>query len=231
LWHASYLSAGGGGAMRAAIGWRDRSAGVGGRDFWTQTRSEAKADACGVRCVHEQPSRAGACAAVYTRHSSGFTIRASGSGESSFKRMIGKHWTEAPAYQLTPIMIDSSQRCTLECASMAASCLHSQRLKAGRVVWIRQAWSSREVSDACTESECMLHERLARSSVSKRMQPSHPDEAMFSLPSLSSKSTIIRKIFRHIKISAHAWNTKCRWNQKLIAQFYCTLQDEHFEPN
>jgi hypothetical protein len=32
-------------------------------------------------------------------------------------------------------------------------------------------------------------------------------------------------------MSAHIWNTKYRWNQKLITQFYCTLRDEHFEPN
>jgi hypothetical protein len=39
-----------------------------------------------------------------------------------------------------------------------------------------------------------------------------------------------KKISRHIKILAHAWSTKCRWNQKLITQFSCTLWDESFEP-
>jgi hypothetical protein len=39
------------------------------------------------------------------------------------------------------------------------------------------------------------------------------------------------KIPRHIKIPAHAWSTKCRWNQKLITQFCCTLRDEHYEHN
>jgi hypothetical protein len=33
-----------------------------------------------------------------------------------------------------------------------------------------------------------------------------------------------KKIPHHIKISAHAWSTKYRWNQKLIAQFCCTLR-------
>jgi hypothetical protein len=40
-----------------------------------------------------------------------------------------------------------------------------------------------------------------------------------------------KKILRHIKISANAWSTKYWWNQKLIAQFYCTLRDEHFKPS
>jgi hypothetical protein len=43
--------------------------------------------------------------------------------------------------------------------------------------------------------------------------------------------TIKKKIPHHIKISVHIWSTKYRWNQKLIAQFYCTLRDEHFKPN
>jgi hypothetical protein len=40
-----------------------------------------------------------------------------------------------------------------------------------------------------------------------------------------------KKIPRHIKMSANAWSTKYWWNQKLIAQFCCTLRDEHFKPN
>jgi hypothetical protein len=40
-----------------------------------------------------------------------------------------------------------------------------------------------------------------------------------------------KKISHHIKISAHIWSTKCRLNQKLIAQFCCTLRDEYFKPN
>jgi hypothetical protein len=40
-----------------------------------------------------------------------------------------------------------------------------------------------------------------------------------------------KKIPHHIKMSAHVWSTKCRWNKKLIAQFCCTLRDEYFEPN
>jgi hypothetical protein len=32
-------------------------------------------------------------------------------------------------------------------------------------------------------------------------------------------------------MSTHVWSTKCRWNQKLIAQFSYTLRDESFEPN
>jgi hypothetical protein len=35
----------------------------------------------------------------------------------------------------------------------------------------------------------------------------------------------------HIKMPPHIWSTKYRWNKKLIAQFYCTLRDEHFKPN
>ena len=46
------------------------------------------------------------------------------------------------------------------------------------------------------------------------------------------KSTLYKKkIPRHIKFAVHAWSTKCRRNQKLIAQFDCTLRDESFEPN
>jgi hypothetical protein len=40
-----------------------------------------------------------------------------------------------------------------------------------------------------------------------------------------------KKIPHHIKMSAHIWSTKYRWNQKLIAQFCCTLRDEYFKPN
>jgi hypothetical protein len=40
-----------------------------------------------------------------------------------------------------------------------------------------------------------------------------------------------KKILHHIKMSAHPWSTKCRWNQKLIVQFCCILRDEHFEPS
>jgi hypothetical protein len=40
-----------------------------------------------------------------------------------------------------------------------------------------------------------------------------------------------QKIPRHIKLTIHAWSTKCRWNQKLIVQLGCTLRDERFEPN
>jgi hypothetical protein len=40
-----------------------------------------------------------------------------------------------------------------------------------------------------------------------------------------------KKIPCHIKISANAWSTKCWWNKKLIAQFCCTLRDEHFKPS
>jgi hypothetical protein len=40
-----------------------------------------------------------------------------------------------------------------------------------------------------------------------------------------------KKILRHLKIPAHVWSTKYRWNKKLITQFCCTLRDEHFKPN
>ena len=40
-----------------------------------------------------------------------------------------------------------------------------------------------------------------------------------------------KKIPRHIKLAVHVWSTKCLRNQKLIAQFGCTLRDERFEPN
>jgi hypothetical protein len=40
-----------------------------------------------------------------------------------------------------------------------------------------------------------------------------------------------KKIPHHIKMSAHIWSTKYRWNQKLIAQFCSTLGDEYFKPN
>jgi hypothetical protein len=45
------------------------------------------------------------------------------------------------------------------------------------------------------------------------------------------KSTMQKKISRHIKLAIYVWSTKCRWNQKLIVQFGCTLRDERFEPN
>jgi hypothetical protein len=49
-------------------------------------------------------------------------------------------------------------------------------------------------------------------------------------PILLQISLCKKKIPCHIKMSANAWSTKCWWNQKLIAQFCCTLWDEHFKP-
>jgi hypothetical protein len=52
------------------------------------------------------------------------------------------------------------------------------------------------------------------------------------VPNLTTQIALCKKkILHHIKMSANAWSTKCRWNQKLIAQFCCTLRDEHFESN
>jgi hypothetical protein len=48
---------------------------------------------------------------------------------------------------------------------------------------------------------------------------------------LPPNSTMQKEDSHHIKISAHAWSTKCKWNKKLIAYFCCTLRDERFEPN
>jgi hypothetical protein len=39
-------------------------------------------------------------------------------------------------------------------------------------------------------------------------------------------SLLKKKISYPIKIPAHIWSTECRWNQKLITQFGCTLRDE-----
>jgi hypothetical protein len=50
-------------------------------------------------------------------------------------------------------------------------------------------------------------------------------------PILLQISLCKKKILCHIKMSANAWSTKCWWNQKLIAQFCCTLRDEHFKPS
>jgi hypothetical protein len=55
--------------------------------------------------------------------------------------------------------------------------------------------------------------------------------ALFSSPNLPQISLCEKKISHHIKIPAYIWSTKCRWNQKLIAQFGCTLRDERFKPN
>jgi hypothetical protein len=57
------------------------------------------------------------------------------------------------------------------------------------------------------------------------------DEGLVWIPNSPLNSTIKKKISHHIKISVNAWSTKCRWNQKLIAQFCCTLRDEYFESN
>jgi hypothetical protein len=51
------------------------------------------------------------------------------------------------------------------------------------------------------------------------------------VPYFSLNSTIKKEISHHIKMPANAWSTKCRWNQKLIVQFCCTLRDKHFESN
>jgi hypothetical protein len=54
---------------------------------------------------------------------------------------------------------------------------------------------------------------------------------MFSSSKLLNLTLCKKKISRHIKLAIHAWSTKYRWNQKLIAQFDCTLRDERFESN
>jgi hypothetical protein len=58
-----------------------------------------------------------------------------------------------------------------------------------------------------------------------------PRTGLFRFPILPTKFTMQNFYFRHIKMSAHIWSTKCRWNKKLIIQFCCTLRDEHLEPN
>jgi len=50
-------------------------------------------------------------------------------------------------------------------------------------------------------------------------------------PKLLTLALCKKKILRRIKLAVHVWSTKCRWNQKLIAQFGWTLRDESFEPN
>jgi hypothetical protein len=55
--------------------------------------------------------------------------------------------------------------------------------------------------------------------------------ALFRYLNSPLNSTIKKKIPHHIKISAHICNIKCKWNQKLITQFCCTLRDEYFKPN
>ena len=50
-------------------------------------------------------------------------------------------------------------------------------------------------------------------------------------PLFSSPKMHYAKKNRHIKLAVYAWSTKCRRNQKLIAQFALTLRDESFEPN
>jgi hypothetical protein len=49
--------------------------------------------------------------------------------------------------------------------------------------------------------------------------------AMFSSSNSPQILLCKKKIPYHIKMPAHVWSTKCRWNQKLIAQFCCTLRD------
>jgi hypothetical protein len=56
-------------------------------------------------------------------------------------------------------------------------------------------------------------------------------KARFRFQNSPQISLCKKKISHHIKMSAHIWSTKCRWNQKLITQFYCTLRDEYFKPN
>ena len=55
--------------------------------------------------------------------------------------------------------------------------------------------------------------------------------ALFSCSQLSTLALCKKKILSYIKLVVHAWSTKCRRNQKLIAQLGCTLRDERFEPN
>jgi hypothetical protein len=56
-------------------------------------------------------------------------------------------------------------------------------------------------------------------------------EPLFSSLNSPQISLCKKKILCHIKMSANTWSTKCWWNQKLIAQFCCTLRDEHFKPS
>ena len=50
-------------------------------------------------------------------------------------------------------------------------------------------------------------------------------------PKLLNLTLCKKEIPRHIKLVVHVWSTKCWRNQKLIAQFGCTLRDERFESN
>jgi hypothetical protein len=66
---------------------------------------------------------------------------------------------------------------------------------------------------------------------STRARPVTTTRALFRYQIYLPNSTMQKKDSHHIKMSAHAWSTKWRWNQKLIAQFCCTLRDERFKPN
>ena len=48
---------------------------------------------------------------------------------------------------------------------------------------------------------------------------------------LFSKVHYAKRKFPSYQTYGNAWSTKCRRNQKLIAQFALTLRDESFEPN
>ena len=58
----------------------------------------------------------------------------------------------------------------------------------------------------------------------------HPGPGLVSTK-LLKKTLCKKKISHHIKLAVHTWSTKCRRNQKLIAQFGCTLRVEPFEHN
>jgi hypothetical protein len=77
-----------------------------------------------------------------------------------------------------------------------------------------------KLSDTARIKECFPYINLAE----KSLRPCRCQ--IFSQILLCKK-----KILHHIKMSAHAWSTTCRWNQKLIAQFSCTLRYESFESN
>jgi hypothetical protein len=99
--------------------------------------------------------------------------------------------------------------------------------------WKKQ-WREREgVLYVCypfTVSECA---RRHAAIGSENVRPCLPQIPLWALFSQIHPQILLckKKISHHIKMPAYIWSTKCRWNQKLIAQFCCTLRDEYLKPN
>ena len=123
----------------------------------------------------------------------------------------------------------------LEEKKKVASCHCYYHQLVGWISWVAGAYESslrRMVFDYCAVRIWILDGPSRQPcGPSSSQRAGGPTWALFSFLILQILALCKKKISCHIKLTVHTWSTKCLRNQKLIAQFGCTLRDERFKSN